>query len=210
AVRLAEFQLSRRHRERLEQLRQSAQQTLATVRGPVLVVDDEGWVAHRCGVAVGSRVAAPRAAVPLHVPGLGLCVPERLTNGWLVRPRPAGNLITARLDLSGEPVLDIMAEDDSWRTPLTRRHAQILQLLAEAGWRGLSAAQLSTALYGDSAHVVTVRAEVSRMRRVLGALVTANPYRLSAEVDLTVRMGDLPHVSAERPRLNSTGTQASG
>jgi hypothetical protein len=117
---------------------------------------------------------------------MGLCLPERLTNGWLIRPRPQDHRVTARLDLRGEPVLDLLSDGESWRTSLTRRHSEILVLLAQAGSRGLRAAELSQALYGDADHVVTVRAEVSRMRRVLGALVTANPYRLAAEVELTV------------------------
>jgi hypothetical protein len=190
AVRLAEAQLWRRHEERLERLRKSAEHVLATLRGPVLVVDDHGWVAHHSGIAAQERIAAPRADVPVAVPGLGLCLPERLTNGWLVRPRPQGHRVTARLDLTCEPVLDLVTEDDSWRTSLTRRHSEILVLMAEAGARGLSAADLSRALFGDPDHVVTVRAEVSRMRRVLGALVAANPYRLAAEVDLTVHRPD--------------------
>jgi hypothetical protein len=186
AVRLAEAQLWRRHEERLERLRRSAQHVLATVRGPVLVVDDHGWVAHHAGIAAHERITAPRPDVPVAVPGMGLCLPERLTNGWLIRPRPQDHRVTARLDLRGEPVLDLLSDGESWRTSLTRRHSEILVLLAQAGSRGLRAAELSQALYGDADHVVTVRAEVSRMRRVLGALVTANPYRLAAEVELTV------------------------
>ena len=50
----------------------------------------------------------------------------------------------------------------------------------------MTAAQLSTALFGDEEHCVTVRAEVSRLRRVVGGLVTANPYRLATGVRLSV------------------------
>lgn len=192
AVRLSEAQLWRRHEERLERLRRSAQHVLATVRGPVLVVDDHGWVAHHSGIAARQRIAAPRKDVPVAVPGMGLCFAERLPRGWLVRPRPQEHRISARLDLTSEPVLDMLSGDDSWRTSLTRRHSEILVLLAEAGDRGMSAADLSRALFGDADHVVTVRAEVSRLRRVVGALVTANPYRLATEVDLTVQRGAQP------------------
>ncbi|HEY0696225.1 MAG TPA: transcriptional regulator, partial [Micromonospora sp.] len=68
----------------------------------------------------------------------------------------------------------------------TPRHAQLLELLGTAGAEGLTAARLSTALYGDTEHAVTVRAELSRLRRVVGALVTTNPYRLADGVSLTV------------------------
>ena len=51
---------------------------------------------------------------------------------------------------------------------------------------GSAPSRLSPALYGDAEHVVTVRAEVSRMRRAIGALVATNPYRLADGVSLTV------------------------
>ena len=69
---------------------------------------------------------------------------------------------------------------------LTRRHAQILLLLSDAGRAGLTSAQLSRFLFGDTTHEVSVRAEMSRLRRVVGTLVSSRPYRLAAEVTLTV------------------------
>ena len=59
-------------------------------------------------------------------------------------------------------------------------------LLHRAGPAGLSAEALSRALYGDAEHVVTVRAEVSRLRRLLGALVNTRPYRLADQVSMSV------------------------
>ena len=44
-------------------------------------------------------------------------------------------------------------------------------------------------MYGDAAHVVAVRAEVSRLRRVLGGVVESQPYRISPAVQLTVLSG---------------------
>ena len=66
------------------------------------------------------------------------------------------------------------------------RHAQILELLRRGRPDGVTAARLSTVLYGDTDHAVTVRAELSRLRRVVGALVATNPYRLADGVSLTV------------------------
>jgi hypothetical protein len=186
AVKLAESRLWRHHELRLEQLRRSAQGVLATVRGPLLVVDDDGWVAHRSGIAVRDRVEVPRADRVMAVPGLGLCTPERLAEGWLVRPRAADAAVGAELDLTGAPVLRLRSEGEPWRTSVTRRHAEVLLLLHRAGRRGMTAAQLSTALFGDDEHCVTARAEVSRLRRVLGGLVSTNPYRLADGVTLTV------------------------
>ncbi len=186
AVRLAESQLWRHHRTRLDELRRAAGPLLAAVRGPLLLVDDLGWVAHADGVGAAERVAAPRAGRALVVPGLGLCVPEQVGGGWLVRPREAARSITATLVLGDRPVLEVRTDGEPWRAPLTRRHAQLLVLLHRAGPGGLSAAQLSAAVYGDADHVVTVRAEVSRLRRAVGALVDTSPYRLSDQLSLSV------------------------
>jgi hypothetical protein len=186
AVKLAESRLWRHHELRLEQLRRSAQGVLATVRGPVLLVDDDGWVAHRSGIAARDRIAVPRPDRVMAVPGLGLCTPERLGEGWLVRPRPAESAVVAELDLTGPPVLRLRSEGQPWQTPLTRRHAEVLLLLHRTGRRGMTAAQLSTALFGDDEHCVTARAEVSRLRRILGGLVSTNPYRLADGVTLSL------------------------
>jgi GAF domain len=179
-VRLAEAQLWRRHADRLDRLRRS---TAALTGGPLLVVDDHGWVAHASGVTARDRIAAPREGTALGVPGLGLCLAERLPEGWLVRPAGPHAPITATLDGA---VLEVRGAGEPWRAPLTRRHADILRLLAGRP-AGLTAARLSDLLYGDDQHVVTVRAEISRLRRAIGALVVTSPYRLADGVSIEIR-----------------------
>jgi len=188
AVKLAESRLWRHHEQRLERLRQSAHAVLAAVHGPLMLVDDHGWVAHQSGIAARDRVEVPRADRLIAVPGLGLCAPERLGEGWLIRPRAAQQDIVADLDLTGPPVLRLHPEP--WVTPLTRRHADVLVLLQRSGRQGMTAAGLSTALFGDEEHCVTVRAEISRLRKVVGGLVTTNPYRLADGVTLSVLRPD--------------------
>ena len=83
-------------------------------------------------------------------------------------------------------MLQLTSDAEEWRTPLTRRHADVLVLLQRAGRPGMTAAQLSSALFGDEEHCVTVRAEISRLRKVIGGLVTTNPYRLADGVTLSV------------------------
>lgn len=178
---LAESRLWRYHQERLERLRSAVLLT-----GPSLVVDDHGWVAAAHGVAVGSRIAVPEAGRPVAVPGLGACVPERLAGGWLIRPSSVDRTVSLELDLTRTPQVRLSGGDADWRRTVTRRHAEILVLLHRAGRAGMSSEALSTALYGDAEHVVTVRAEVSRLRRLLGALVETRPYRLSGDVRMTV------------------------
>lgn len=186
-VRLAESMLWRHHEVRLERLRGSSEHLVSAAGGPALVVDDHGWVAHHVGVSARDRIAAPADGAAIVLPGLGLCLPERIKGGWLIRPHDAMSTITATLDLTGAPVLRVQGGGDPWLTPLSPRHGQIVALLAQVGATGISAAELSKRMYGDDQHIVTVRAEVSRLRRVIGALVVTHPYRLAEGVQVIVR-----------------------
>ncbi|MEG8036270.1 GAF domain-containing protein [Sphingomonas sp. LR61] len=69
------------------------------------------------------------------------------------------------------------------RVHLSARHSELLVVLA-AHPDGLAAADLAHAVYGDAGAVVTLRAEVVRLRRVLaehasGVTVTSRPYRVT-------------------------------
>ncbi|MGD9530859.1 transcriptional regulator [Pseudonocardia sp.] len=186
AVRLEEGQLRRHHELRLERLRTAATPTLTSVAGPLLLVDEHGWVAHTVGVAPRDRIAVPSADQPLTVPGLGLCLPEPLADGWLVRPSGQDRRIVLTLDLSTTPCIEVSGCHRQWRSSVTARHAEILTLLHRAGPAGLSAVALSRALHGDADHLITVRAEVSRLRRKLGGIVESRPYRIAPGVEMTV------------------------
>jgi hypothetical protein len=70
---------------------------------------------------------------------------------------------------------------------LSSRHSEIVTLLA---WHreGLSASRLADLVYGDDA-LVTLRAEIVRLRRVLeasgsGTVLESRPYRLATRVEL--------------------------
>lgn len=185
-VRLAESMLRRHHEARLERLRGSTEHMVSAAGGPALVVDDHGWVAHHVGVSSRDRIAAPIQGAALVVPGLGLCLPERISDGWLIRPRDVLSIITLTLDLRGSPVLHAQGGGDPWRSPLSPRHAELVALLANVGPAGFTAAELSRRIFGDDQHVVTVRAEISRLRRVIGALIATHPYRLADGVQVNV------------------------
>ena len=86
-----------------------------------------------------------------------------------------------------------------WTYPLSTRHAEMLLLLVRAGRAGMDAAALSQALYGHVSSLVTVRAEVSRLRKALGGLVLTRPYRLAPQVDVA-----LPHLATSRFVATST------
>ena len=65
---------------------------------------------------------------------------------------------------------------------LGRRHSEILLLLA-AHPDGLTGNRLALELYGErDVNPVTLRAELSRLRRLLGPLLASRPYRLTARV----------------------------
>ncbi|MEU6309467.1 GAF domain-containing protein [Streptomyces sp. NPDC047014] len=74
------------------------------------------------------------------------------------------------------------------RIPLGRRHSEIMALLAQHP-EGLSGEELSLALYEDqSVRPVTLRAELARLRGLLGAgALLSRPYRTAAplEADFT-------------------------
>ncbi|MFF4603242.1 GAF domain-containing protein [Streptomyces sp. NPDC001339] len=72
---------------------------------------------------------------------------------------------------------------DGERLRLGRRHSEIMVLLARHP-EGLTGDQLSVLLYGDrEVRPVTLRAELSRLRQLVGALLHSRPYRLSRPVE---------------------------
>lgn len=84
-------------------------------------------------------------------------------------------------------LLEVAAAGAESITELTGRHADLLLLLA-VHRQGVSAERLSELVYGDPEAVVTLRAEMVRLRKVLErvapALVpTSRPYRLGAPLE---------------------------
>jgi hypothetical protein len=69
---------------------------------------------------------------------------------------------------------------------LSLRHSELLLLLAEAaaGGGGRTAEQLAAECHAGDAAAVTVRAELSRLRRLVGAhLLGSRPYRLTGPLE---------------------------
>ncbi|WP_439379302.1 GAF domain-containing protein [Amycolatopsis lexingtonensis] len=182
SVRLVEALLWQRHETRLQGLRQLSGHVLRG--GPGLVVDDHGWVAAQSGVSGIDRVAAPSSGVPVAVRGIGACEPEPVPGGWLLRPSRREPL---RLTLELGAPRAIVEGSTRWTHPLGRRQAELLRLIVAAGPAGVSAAQLSETVYGDRTHLVTVRAELSRLRKLVGGLLLARPYRIAPGVEAAVQ-----------------------
>jgi hypothetical protein len=95
-------------------------------------------------------------------------------------------VIRPELRVLGRDVGELVHVDG--RHELSARHAEILTLLA---WHraGLSAERLSEMLYGRHDAVVTLRAEMVRLRRELpsGLAPLSRPYRLPRGIDVDAR-----------------------
>ncbi|GLY19125.1 GAF domain-containing protein [Kineosporia rhizophila] len=86
----------------------------------------------------------------------------------------------ARLRLLGAEAGSLELEGRT--VSLSRRHTELVWLLASAP-NGLSAQALDVALHDEGEHLITVRAEINRLRRVLGpTLLSSRPYRLNLPV----------------------------
>ncbi|MFD9337643.1 GAF domain-containing protein [Streptomyces sp. NPDC060028] len=218
-ARLAERELRVRHLESLERLRSMAAPLLARIPGRAVAVDANGWTAAVTGLAPADRIPLPKSFGPgrVWVPQLGDCVAEPLPGGWLLsvtgeRRDAAAARIVLDLSRAGSCSATVHGAAGSWSQELSPRHAELLFLLAESP-RGRSAAELSAELFGDPTRTVTVRAELSRVRRRLAGVLTHRPYRFAGDVEVElIRPADpaalLPHSTAPaviRARLGRTG-----
>ncbi|MEW1636467.1 GAF domain-containing protein [Streptomyces sp. NPDC093801] len=218
-ARLAERELRVRHLESLERLRAVAAPLLARLPGRAVAVDPHGWTAAVTGLAPADRVQLPKALGPgrLWIPQLGDCVAEPLPGGWLLRlaeSSAAAGASRVVLDLSRPRSWSatVYGAAGSWSQELSPRHAELLFLLAQTP-RGRTAAELAEELFGDPTRTVTVRAELSRVRRHLAGVLSHRPYRFAEDVEVELirprdPAGLLPHSTAPgvvRARLGLGG-----
>ncbi|MGW2521703.1 GAF domain-containing protein [Streptomyces sp. NPDC001617] len=206
-AKLAEARLREVHLGSLERLRAVAAPVLARLGGRAAAVDRDGWTAAVTGMPYTDRISLPKSlsAGGRWLPTLGPCSVEPLGEGWLVRasdepvPRGATRVV---LDLT-QPrrwSVTVSGYAGSWSHELSPRHAELLYLLA-LHRDGRSAAGLAEDVFGDPARTVTVRAEMSRVRRYLGGLLEHRPYRFGEESDVEVLLPAdprelLPHSTA--------------
>jgi len=95
------------------------------------------------------------------------------------RREPAGRAATVTVLGRDEALLTI----DGRRIRLGRRHSELLVLLLSHP-AGRTGDQLGFDLYADDLNPVTVRAELSRLRRILGAeVLDSRPYRLLVDIE---------------------------
>src|SRR4051794_16876782 len=184
---------------------------LVTGDGRVLAAFPRGWL--------GERVDLPAPEGYATLPGGDRAVVEPIGDGASIvwhTPAP-GRRVPRRVvrirALGGAPPAVVV---DGRRLALSPRHAELLVILALRP-AGLSAGALARALHGPGAKAVTVRAELVRLRRSVGDVVAAQPYRLAADVradflavDHALRRGALDAALAlyAGPLLPSSGAPA--
>ncbi|MFD7977509.1 GAF domain-containing protein [Streptomyces sp. NPDC059071] len=200
---LAEAEMRDRHMRSIERLRSVAAPILCRVGGRAIAVDTHGWTAAVTGMAPVDRLPLPKSfrAGRVWLPSLGMCAVEPLPGGWLLRvqedarPADAGSGAASRvvLDLSRPRrwTVSVSGTAGSWSQELSPRHAELLYLLALHP-EGRTAAELAQDVFGDRTRTVTVRAELSRVRRNLAGVLAHRPYRFSEEVEVELRRPDHP------------------
>jgi GAF domain len=207
AARLAALEAKEEHRSALERLRAHAAPLVARAGERSLVVDRYGHVATVSGVSAPERVALPTDMTvgSLWLPTLGAATAEALPGGWLLRLHGDENATSGAtdvvLDLTGDPArLRVVGPSGAWTHTLSPRHAELMTALLVAP-RGRTAAGLAEDLFAEPARTVTTRAEMSRLRRILGPVVRTRPYRVAEDVRARLllpddRQGLLPGSSA--------------
>ncbi|MFG3282301.1 GAF domain-containing protein [Streptomyces sp. NPDC048111] len=200
-TRLAAAELRNRHFAALERLRTAAAPVLCRVGGRALAVDDNGWVAAVTGMPPTERLVLPKSprAGRVWLPSLGMCAIEPLPGGRLVQVvdeadgpgTPAARRVVLDLSRPRRCSVTVSGEAGSWTHELSPRHAELLFVLA-LNREGRSAAQLAQDIFEDPTRTVTVRAEMSRLRRGLAEVLAHRPYRFSEDVHVEVVRPDRP------------------
>ncbi|MFC8275756.1 GAF domain-containing protein [Streptomyces sp. NPDC057271] len=219
---LAEAEMRDRHLRSIERLRSVAAPILCRVGGRALAVDAHGWTAAVTGMAPVDRLALPKSfrAGRVWLPSLGMCAVEPLPGGWLLRVEDEDRAGAAAAgEASSRVVLDlsrprrwsvaVSGPAGSWSQELSPRHAELLYVLA-LHRDGRTAAELAEDVFGDRTRTVTVRAEMSRIRRNLASVLAHRPYRFSEEVEVAILTPDhpadlLPHSTAPAIRSARLG-----
>lgn len=185
AARIAEAELTHQATERnarlkvefLQRVLRGCSSACAVVNaaGQVLLSIPPDWLGKHLDLAPdGTFLRPPREPLNLE--------PLEGGAGFLVRRACDGNIgaaVPLRLQALGRE----RAYGWLGRHPFefTRRHSEILVILALHP-AGLSEDELMLALHREPRKLVTVRAEISRLHKLLGPVVQTRPYRLATEV----------------------------
>lgn len=183
-----EAQLRTRMHERDARLVASYGDRIHAGRGPRALLSPHGRVIaandawHRTPLAVERDPESGRLALADGVaaelenvrPGEAYVVeaPSPIVGGGPATSPSRGRLEITLLSPDGP-----RATIDGVDVPLRPRQAEMLALLAVSR-HGLTTEELGASLYGDQAKPGSVRVEISRLRKLFGPWMTAQPYRL--------------------------------
>jgi GAF domain len=151
--------------------------------GRVLQAQPAGWIEGPVDLpAHGGLMTLPDGRAALAEPFEPPPNDAAATSAWILRliPERGVSRPRLRLDLLGRGPTATVGGGTALE--LSTRHAEILALLALHP-DGLTAEQLTLHLYGEAGNRISTRAEMSRLRKLLGACLAARPYRLLADVD---------------------------
>jgi hypothetical protein len=211
-----QFYGSEHYRRPVQSWSCSAAPVHSPVTGELLGAIDVTGGDHVASPHVLTLVRATVAAVEAELRWLHRAAVEARTG-----PPPEVRRPAPRLEVLGRDRARIVLPTGS--VPLSLRHSELLLLLAEAAaaGEGRTAEQLAAECHGADAPAVTVRAELSRLRRLVGAhLVGSRPYRLvgplTTDLDRVRRLLDLGAVAealerypgAVLPRSTAPGVAA--
>ena len=164
---------------------------LVTRSGRVVAAYPKNWLGPRVTVGEDGNLALP-AGIEVEVEALAGSNGALLVRGMSSRSQPQ----RAAIAIEALPPRRVRVARGDWHVDLSPRHSEIIMLLALHP-EGLSNEELRSRLYEAGVKSVTVRAEISRLRKLLGPILLSNPYRLEQPVqaDHTAlrEMLDTPH-----------------
>lgn len=196
-ARITSLEVQERHRRDLAALRSAGFLSQTRAHAVAFVVDQWGWIADAQGFTAPARISLPHGWQPGRqwMAVFGEVDVSAIPGGWLVQSpqtaaAPDGPQVTLHIETSvaGSSAV-LRSPSRHLRVAVTPRQVQILEHLASHP-EGMSAKELSDALYGRTDRVTTIRAEISRLRRSLGNAIIGNPYRFAP--DVAVLGGDNP------------------
>jgi transcriptional regulator of acetoin/glycerol metabolism len=147
---------------------------------------DTGAVLGVLDLTGGAEVATPQSLTLVRATVAAVEAELRIER---LSPTRSASVVSSGWSLPGLDVLGghgAVLRHGSTTTRLSIRHSELLLLLSESP-DGLTTAELGVALSDDEQAQVTIRAELSRLRSVLGPLeLTSRPYRISNAIDTDI------------------------
>jgi hypothetical protein len=172
----ADERLLSRYRERWG-TQQRSFTAVVTSSGRVLRADPPGWL--------GASVKAVPGCDRWPQPDGTTIYAQPLGDGFVVwlegRDRPQPRRARVSVAVLGRDRAAVVI--DRRRLELRLRHSEIVALLA-LNPQGMTVRDLALELYGTAERQATVRAEVARLRPLLGEVMRSRPYRLDRGVQI--------------------------